>query len=59
MTNVFPHLSWFISQTGIPYLYRRDTQRSDKPYDNHIPYATAAEACEAAGIELENFIRTR
>lgn len=57
--TVFPHLSWFINEDGWPYLYRRDRQNRDFPGDFRQAYDTCAEACEAAGVDLEDFIRQR
>lgn len=55
-----PHLSWFMSSDKTwPYLYRRDVQRRDKPLDNHIPYNTFVEICEAYGLDVEDAIRSR
>ena len=53
------HLAWFLNEDGYPYLYRRDSQARNYPNDSHRAYETAAEACEAAGIPLEEFIRSR
>ena len=47
---LYPHLAWYIID-GCPTLYRRDMM-------GWRGYDTCAEACEAAGIDLEDFIRS-
>jgi hypothetical protein len=56
--RLYPHLAWFIRHNDHgepwPYLWNR----KDANVRFQVSYETCAEACEALGIDLENFIRS-
>ena len=45
-----PNAAWFINEDGGVYPYDRDAQEDDFPNDDHLPYATAAEARAASDL---------